>query len=231
MVSSFLKFFSLRHMGISYESLIKFSYTALSMVGLSKKNYHLPSKGSFPGPNGFLSNGKTTDLCILPLLSQNEYYSIRKKALNNFRVKALSKFAPLPVRPLPVRLTPGRLTKFVYIIGWAVLDRNLGFVAAVFWRATEVDFPVNLTTFHSRMSTMQPARAGCTTSKRCHKCCWHFCSSSSYKTIPSIEFPVARLFIRGSMVTVFSLKITQVFVFIARINCKVKWHPYSHQKP
>ena len=129
------------------------------------------------------------------------------------------------------RLTPGRLTKFVYIIGWAVLDRNLGFVAAVFWRATEVDFPVNLTTFHSRMSTMQPARAGCTTSKRCHKCCWHFCSSSSYKTIPSIEFPVARLFIRGSMVTVFSLKITQVFVFIARINCKVKWHPYSHQKP
>lgn len=47
----------------------------------------------------FLSNGKTTDLCILPLLSQNEYYSIRKKVLNNFRVKALSKFAPLPVRP------------------------------------------------------------------------------------------------------------------------------------
>ena len=77
---------------------------------------------------------------------------------------------------------------------------------------------------------MQPARVGCATSERFHWRCWHFCSCSSHKTIPSLQFPVTRLLILVSTVTAFSLKITQVFVFIARIDCKVKWHVFSLKK-
>ena len=80
------------------------------------------------------------------------------------------------------------------------------------------------------MSTIQPTRFGCTTSERFHFRCWHFCSCSSHKTIPSIEFLVTRLFLRGSSVTAFSFKITQVFVFMARIDWKIKRHEFSLKK-
>ena len=119
--------------------------------------------------------------------------------------------------------------EFVDIVGWAVLHINLGFVFAIFWKSTKADLLGNRTMFHSRMSTMQPAWPGSTTSVCCDRRCWHFCSCCSNKTIPSKEFPVTRLFIQGSFGTAFSLKITQVFVFIAWIDCKVKWHEYSHQ--
>ena len=80
------------------------------------------------------------------------------------------------------------------------------------------------------MSTIQPTRDGCTTSERFHLRCWHFCSCSSHKTIPSIDSLVTRLVILESMVTAFSLKITQVFVFIARIDWKIKRHKFSLKK-
>ena len=80
------------------------------------------------------------------------------------------------------------------------------------------------------MSTRQPTRVGCTTSERFHLRCWHFCSCSSHKTIPSIESLVTRLFILGSMVTAFSFRITEVFVFIARIDWKIKRHEFSLKK-
>ena len=62
MVYYFLKFSSLRHISILKEPFVKFCYMTPSMVGLLQ-NVSL-AKGSFRGPNGFYSNGTTTDLCI-----------------------------------------------------------------------------------------------------------------------------------------------------------------------
>ena len=120
--------------------------------------------------------------------------------------------------------------KFVDIVWWAVLHRNLGIVFATHRSITKADLMENFTIFHCRMGTIQPARVSCITPV-CwwHRCCWHFCSCCSRKTIPSIVSFIALPSMIGSIVTSFSLTMTQIFVFIARIDCKVKWHEYSHQ--
>ena len=127
------------------------------------------------------------------------------------------------------RRTLRQLMKFVDIVGWAVLHRNVGIVFATCRNITKADRPENFTIFNCRMGINQPARVGCTTSVCWHTCCWHFCSCSSRKTIPSIELPVTPPFIPASIVTAFSFKMTKFFVYITGINCKVKWHDYSHQ--
>ena len=127
------------------------------------------------------------------------------------------------------RRTHRRLMKFVDIVGWAVLHRNWGLGFATLRLITKADLPEYFTIFHCRMGTIQPAREGCTTPVCWHTCCWHFCSCCSRKTIPSIEFCITPRFLIGSIVTAFSFRMTQIFVFIARIDCKVKWHEYSHQ--
>ena len=61
----------------------------------------------------------------------------------------------------------------------------------------------------------------CTTSECWHTRCWHFCSCSSYKTIPSLwEFLITSMFV--VFVTTLSRGITEVFVVITRIGYKVK---------
>ena len=64
MVSSFLKFSSLRHIGILEKLFLKFCYMTPSMVVLSK-NVPLALEGFFSQAlMVFLSNGTATDLFI-----------------------------------------------------------------------------------------------------------------------------------------------------------------------
>ena len=89
---------------------------------------------------------------------------------------------------------------------------------------TKADTPFNLTIFHCRMSSHQPAWPVCTASEWWHTFCWHFCSCSSHKTIPSLrELVVTQLWTVRCYVTYLSIGSTQVFVLIARIGYKVKW--------
>ena len=67
-----------------------------------------------------------------------------------------------------------------------VFYRNSFCVFATFDTITKADLPVNFIVFHCRMSIIQPAWEICTTSWCWHTHCWHFCSCSSHKTIPSL---------------------------------------------
>ena len=93
---------------------------------------------------------------------------------------------------------------------------------------TKADRPLNFTIFHCRMNTIQPAWVDCTTSKSWHTCCWHFCSCSSPKTIPSLkELLVTPLLVQGCYVTALSTGITQALIIITwdgwkRLNRNLK---------
>ena len=109
--------------------------------------------------------------------------------------------------------------KFVDEVGSAVFYKNKCWVFATSRAITKTDLPANFTIFHFRLSTIQPAWPVCTTSKCWHTCYWHFCSCSSHKTIPSLEWVVTR---RCSTyrcsVTVLSIGITQVLIIITWIG-------------
>ena len=115
------------------------------------------------------------------------------------------------------------LTKFVNKVGSTVLYKNSFGAFAIrvsFLFVTKADRPENFTIFQSRMSTIQPARVGCSTFKCWYTCCWHFCSCSSHKTIPSLgELVVTQLWakIRCS-VTALSIGLAQFFIIITRIG-------------
>ena len=113
--------------------------------------------------------------------------------------------------------------KVVNKVGSTVLYRNVfGFFAFFTTSVTKADLFFSFTIFHCRMGTMQPARVDCTTSVVRHTCCWHFCSSSSHKTIPSPrEWTVTQLWTVRCFVTFLSIGFTQVFIMIARIRYKV----------
>ena len=86
---------------------------------------------------------------------------------------------------------------------------------------TKADLPLNFTILHCRMSTIQPAWVDCTTSKSWHTCCWHFCSCSSPKTIPSLkELLVTPLLVQGCYVTALSTGITQALIIITWVGWK-----------
>ena len=99
--------------------------------------------------------------------------------------------------------------KFVDEVRSTVFHRNLGSVPAVVYTITKAYRPGNFTIFHWRMSTIQPTWEVCTTSECWHTRCWHFCSCSSHKTIPSLkEFSVAEFCMNGCFVTALSIGIT-----------------------
>ena len=87
------------------------------------------------------------------------------------------------------------LLVFVDEVGSTVFYRNICCVSATSRAITKADHPENLTIFHCRMSTIQPAWPVCTTSECWHTRCWHFCSYCSHKTIPSLrKLVVTQLF-------------------------------------
>ena len=117
------------------------------------------------------------------------------------------------------------LTKFVNKVGSTVLYRNCFCLFAfkcMLGVFAKTNRPGSFTIFHCRMSTIQPTRVGCTTSKCWYMCCWHLCSCSSYKTIPSFrELFVTQLWTVRCFVTFLSIGFTQVFIMITRIRYKV----------
>ena len=116
-----------------------------------------------------------------------------------------------------------RLEKFVDEVGSTVFYRNLFFDWAASRATRKADHPLNFTIFHWRMIIIQPAWLGCSTSVTWHMCCWHFCSCSSHKAIPSLrEFVVTQLWTMSCFITYISVGFTQVFIMIARIRYKVK---------
>ena len=76
--------------------------------------------------------------------------------------------------------------KFVDEVGSTVFYWNMYWVSATSNAITKANLPVNFTIFHCRMSPIQPAWPDCTTSVSWHMCCWHFCSCSSHKTMPTM---------------------------------------------
>ena len=117
------------------------------------------------------------------------------------------------------------LAKFVNKVGSTVLYRNsvkFGVLAirVVCFFVTKADPPGNFTIFQSRMSTIQPARVGCSTFKCWYTCCWHFCSCSSHKSIPSLgELFVTQLWaISRCRVTALSIGLAQFFIIITQIG-------------
>ena len=116
-----------------------------------------------------------------------------------------------------------RWAKFVDEVGFTVFHKNNFWVFAASRAIAKADAAVDFTLLHCRISTIQPARVGSTTSECWYTRCWHFCSCSSHKTIPSLrELVVTQLGNVRCFVTYLPIGITQVFVMIARIGYKVK---------
>ena len=112
------------------------------------------------------------------------------------------------------------LYKFVDKVGSTVFYNNIFFVFATSRAITKADRPFNFAISHRRMSTIQPAWPVCTTSVWRHTRCWHSCSCSSHKTIPSPgELVVTqRWFIYRCIVTALSIGITQVLIIITWVG-------------
>ena len=109
--------------------------------------------------------------------------------------------------------------KFVDEIGSTVFYKNICCVFATSSAITKADRPSNFTFFHCRMSSIQPARPLCTTSECWHTRCWHFCSCSSHKTIPSLnKVVVTHLLFLGCWVTALSTGIIQVLMIITWVG-------------
>ena len=115
--------------------------------------------------------------------------------------------------------------KIVDEVGSTVFYWNPYWVFAISRAITKADPSANFTIFQCRMSTKQPAWPVCTTSECWHTRCWHFWSSISHKTIPSLMEVVVTQpwFIERTCVIFVSIGVTQVWVMIARIDCEMKW--------
>ena len=117
----------------------------------------------------------------------------------------------------------GRWVKFVDEVGSTIFNWNPDCIFATVRTIPKADLPFNFTIFHCRMSIIQPTWPVCTTSVCWHTRCWHFCTSSPHKTIPSLrELAVTQLWTVRCYVMYLSISITQVFIIIAMIGCKVK---------
>ena len=134
----------------------------------------------------------------------------------------LKVFASHSVCTTVAQVTRGWL-KFVDEVGFTVFNINNVWVFATSRAITKADRPFNFTIFHRRMSCHQPAWPFCTTSVCWHTRCWHFCSRSSRKTIPSLrELVVTHPWTVRRHVIYLSFGITQVFIMIAWIGYKLK---------
>ena len=120
-------------------------------------------------------------------------------------------------------ITEWKLQKFVDLVWSTVFQKNRVWHFATSKSIAKADCPLNFTIFHCRMRTIQPTWPVCTTSECWHTRCWHFCSCSSYKTIPSLrEWAVTQTWSGRCYVTHLSISITQIFIMIAMIGYKVK---------
>ena len=116
-----------------------------------------------------------------------------------------------------------RWVKFVNEVWSTIFNWNRDYIFATGRTITKTDLPFNFIIFHCRMSISQPTWPVCTTSVCWHTRCWHFCTSSPHKTIPSLrELAVTQLWTVRCYVMYLSISITQVFIIIAMIGCKVK---------
>ena len=130
-------------------------------------------------------------------------------------------FAPFLVCTTVPWVTSYKWVKFVDEVGSTVFYRNLCWEFATSRSITRADRPLNFTIFHCRMRASQPAWKVCTTSEYWHTRCWHFCSCSSHKTIPSLrELVVTHLSVLGCYVTALSSGITQALIMIAWVGWK-----------
>ena len=120
-------------------------------------------------------------------------------------------------------ITAWKLQKFVDIVWSTVFHKNRVWPSATIRAITKVDLPLNFTIFHCRMRAIQPTWPVGTTSVCWHTRCWHFCSRSPRKTIPSLrELVVTPRWTVRCYVTYLSIGITQVFIMIAWIGYKFK---------
>ena len=110
--------------------------------------------------------------------------------------------------------------KLVDEVGTTVFYKNLYRIFATFFTITKADILFNFTILYCRMSTIQPAWVFCLTSEYWLTRCWHFCSCSSHKTIPSLgEWRVTQqCFISRCNVTALSIGLTQVLIIITWVG-------------
>ena len=95
-----------------------------------------------------------------------------------------------------------RWVEFVDEVGYTIFNENCECIFATAITITKADRPGNFIISLSRMSTIQPAWPVCTTVVCFHTHCWHSCSCSSHKTIPSLrKSTVTQLFTDWRFVT------------------------------
>ena len=136
-----------------------------------------------------------------------------------------SVFASYLVCTTVARVTRRCPLKIVDEVGSTVFYKNIFWLFATIMAIAKADFSSNFTIFHCRMSSYQPAWPVCTTSECWHTRCWHFCSCSSHKTIPSLrELAVTQYWTVRCYVSYLSIGFTQVLIMIARISYEVKWN-------
>ena len=130
-------------------------------------------------------------------------------------------FTPFLVCTTVPWVTCYKWVKFVDEVGSTVFYRNPCWEFATSRLITRADRPLNFTIFHCRMRASQPAWIDCITSECWHTRCWHFCSCSSHKTIPSLrELVVTHPLELGCYVTALSSGITQALIMIAWVGWK-----------
>ena len=83
-------------------------------------------------------------------------------------------FASYSVCTTEAWFTTRWVKKFVDEAGSTFFYNNIVWVFATSRAITKADRPLNLTIFHCRMSTIQPAWPVCTTFECWHTRCWHF---------------------------------------------------------
>ena len=128
-------------------------------------------------------------------------------------------FARHSVRTTIARITIWWLKKIVDDVGSAFFYKNRFRVLATSRAITKAHPPAKFTFFHCRMSSRQPGWPVSTTPECLHTLCWHSCSCSSYKTIPSLtELAVTQHFSWFGFCV--STGFTQVWVMMARISYK-----------
>ena len=136
-----------------------------------------------------------------------------------------SVFASYLVCTTVARVTRRCPLKIVDEVGSTVFYTNIFWLFATSRAIAKAYFSSNFTIFHCRMSSYQPAWPVCTTSECWHTRCWHFCSCSSHKTIPSLrELVVTQYWTVRCYVSYLSIGFTQVLIMIARIGYEVKWN-------
>ena len=144
-----------------------------------------------------------------------------KEFINPSHSIFLNFLAPRLVSSTEAHSTILRWNKFVNKVGSTVFHKNTSLVFATCSSTiTKANFSRNFTIFYGRMSTHQPAWPVCTTFECRHTRCWHFCSCSSHKTIPSLTEPFVtqRRTTEGCRGTPFSVSICLICVVVTTIG-------------